>query len=68
MGTKLKKPFFLPIVSHKQLNYAFQLVEHFRGNSQRTSLFSPKMAITEKSTEIFRNLFFLTCLKRVNRD
>ncbi len=35
------------------------VLKHFRGNSQRSYLFSPKMTISEKSTEILRKVVFL---------
>ena len=53
----LAKTLFLPKVSHIQ---CFSVIlKHFRGNSQRTYLFSPKMTISEKSTEILRKFVFL---------
>ena len=43
MGQILPKTVFLSKVIHIQLNYAFFVVlKHFLGNSQKTSIFSPK--------------------------
>ena len=57
MGEILTKTVFLHKMSHIQLNYAFRLFwSNFRGNSQRTFLFSP---ISEKSTEKLRKCVFL---------
>ncbi len=35
------------------------VLKHFRGNSQRSSLFSPKMTISKTSTEIHSKFVFL---------
>ncbi len=35
------------------------VLKHFCGDSQRSSLFCPKMTISEMSTEILRKLVFL---------
>ena len=42
--------------------------KNFWGNSQRTSLFSQKITISERCTEILRSLVFLPCLKGANSE
>ena len=36
--------------------------------TENFSFFAKKVAISKRSTEILRNFFFLTGLKKVNRD
>ena len=65
----LTKNVFLPKVSHIQLNYAILFFWSIFWEINREFLFSfQKMAIPERSTEILRYYFFLTCLKRVNPE
>ena len=59
-GDKITKNFFSPQSEPPREKICFSVIfKHFVGNSQRTSLFSPKSDISEKSTEILRNFFFL---------
>ena len=44
------------------------VLKHFRGNSQKTSLFGQKSDFSERSIEKLRNLFNLLFLKRVNPE
>ena len=61
----LIKTVFLSNVSHIQLNYAFLLLWNIFGKiPQRTSLFSPKMTISERSTEILRKFIFVNIFKK----
>ena len=63
LGQKLTKTFFLPIVSHIQLNYAFLLFWSIVGEIHRELLFLvKKVATSERRSEIprkfvFRNMF-----------
>ena len=40
-------------------------LKHFQGHSQRTSLFSPKMTISERSSEIHRKFVFINKFEKV---
>ncbi len=59
MGELLTKTCFSPqIEAHTAILYFSVILKHFGGNSHRTSLFSPKLTITERSTEILRKFVF----------
>ena len=58
----LTKTAFLPKVSHISQTMLLLFLKYFFGNSQRTSLFSPKCDYLRKSRA--ESVFFLTCLKR----
>ena len=56
-------------MSHILLNYAFLLFWSIFGKIHKEPFFlDKKLAISETSTEIIRNMFFLPCLKRVNTE
>ncbi len=60
MGGILTKTCFSPQSDPQTAKLCVSVVlKHFRGNLQRTSLFSQKMTISEKSTEIIRKVVFL---------
>ena len=44
----------------------FVVLKHFWENFQRYSFLVKKVTISERSTKILRDMFFLTCLKRIN--
>ena len=68
-GEILQKNNFLRKLSHIQLNFAFLLFWSIFWEIHRELLFLvKKVTISEKSTEIIRNFFFLTCLKIENPD
>ena len=66
----LPKTFFLPKVSHIQLNYAFLLFWSILVEIHRELLvLVKKVTISERRTEIHRKLVFLNmCEKRVNLE
>ena len=60
MGEMLIKPCFSPQTEPYTVKLCYSVVlKHFWGNSQRTSLFSHKMAISERSNKIIRKFVFL---------
>ena len=60
MGEILTKTCFSPQCEPHTTKLSFSVVlKYFGGNSQRTSLFSPKSDISEMSTEIFSKCVFL---------
>ena len=60
MGEILIKTCFSPQSEIYTAKLCFTVVlKHFRGNSQRTSLFSPNYDYLSKDTEILRKLVFL---------
>ena len=64
MGEIKKTLVFLLKLSNIQLNYAFLLFWSIFGEIQREFLFLvQKLRISEKGTEILRNLFLFTSLK-----
>ena len=64
-GEILTKTCFSSLYDPHTAKLCFSVVlKHFWRNSQGTSLFSQKVTMSERSTEIPRNFFFLTCLKR----
>ena len=64
-GTNINKNCFSPQSEPHSAKLCFSVVlKHFRGNSQRTSLLSPKSPISEKSTEILRKVVFLNMFEK----
>ncbi len=65
MGEILTKTCFSPQRDpHAAKLYFSVVLMHFGGNSQRTSLFSQKSAISERSTEILRKFAFLNMFEK----
>ena len=59
-GTNINKNCFSPQSEPQSEKLCFTVIlKHFRGNSQRTSLFSPKSDYLRKRTEIRRKFVFL---------
>ena len=60
MGEILTNTCFSPQSEPHRAKLCFSVVlKHFRGNSQRTSLFNQNMAISEMSTALLRKFVFL---------
>ena len=67
--TNINKNCFPPQNEPHTAKLFFSVVlKHFRANSLKTSLFSQKVTILGRSTEVLRKLFFLTSLKRGNPE
>ena len=65
MGEILIKTFFSPQSEPHTAKLCFSVVlKHFVENSQRTSIFSQKMAISERSTVILRKFVFLNMFEK----
>ncbi len=65
MGEILTKTCFSPQSEPHTAKLCFSVVlKHFQGNSQRTSLFSQKSDISERSIEILRKFVFLNMLEK----
>ena len=64
-GTNINKNCFSPQSEPHTAKLCYSVVlKHFWENSLRTSLFSQKVTISERSTEILRRFFFLNMFKK----
>ena len=69
MGTNSNKKKNFPQSEPHTAKLCFSVVlKHFRGNSQRTSLFSQKKWISQKGALKYSEIFFLNLFERVNPE